>query len=478
LPSVSPSAYRGGVREIRIAVAIAGCAILALATGLAQGKHRHHKKAAPRGTVLSRSIIALGVATQPDGRIVTVGRRSGRRADAVFVARRLDNGQLDPTFRNGVVPVASKAFMYLAAIQPDGRILIAGGAPGAGESADGSPFDFVLVRLLQTGELDPSFGAGGVVRTDFGADDGPDAMTLEDDGKIILAGGADRGYPDRANPDSSFALARYLPDGSLDPSFGAGGKALITFGRFNEAFAVTVEANGKVAVAGENIIDPGSIQSANLAQARLLPNGSLDPSFGTGGKLVTAFLAPREDIDPFGAPYVISDLSYGADGRLVAVGEASVKPRKKRKRRMVSLTKVARYTVDGLPDPSFGVGGESLFGQRVIGRPTRAETGADGSIVVAGLSNELPEALQLVRVTPGGGLDAGFGKGGSVKTHLPGPVISAHALTFDRFGRPLVAALAGRTKELSVLARYQPFGRLDRSFGPRYKRHHPKHRRR
>lgn len=467
-------AYRELVREKGIALAAVGCMLLALGVAgpaLAK-KQKPRAKPAPRGTVLSKSILPLDFAVQSDGKIVTVGRSGGPRS-AVIVARRLENGQRDPSFRNGLVPVAAKAIMYLVSIQPDGRILIAGLAPGTGMSADGSPSDFVLVRLLQTGELDPSFGSGGVVRTDFGADDSPGGLTLQDDGKILLAGGADRGYPDRANPDSSMALARYLPDGSLDPSFATGGKALISFGRFNEASAVAVESDGRIAVAGENILDPGSNQSANLAQARLLSDGSLDPSFGSGGRLVTPFLTPREDIDPFSAPYVISDLSYAADGRLVAAGEASVRLRKKK---VVTRTKLARYTVDGAPDPSFGVGGETLLGQRTIGRATTAETAPDGSIVVAGLSNDLPEALQLARVTPGGALDASFGKRGSVKTRLPGLTFSAFAVAFDQLGRLLVDALIDNGRSISVLARYQPSGRLDPSFGPSHKRRHRKHR--
>jgi uncharacterized delta-60 repeat protein len=469
------SAYRAHMRELRIAVAVGACALLALASaGTASAKRKHHVKPAPRGTVLSRTVLALDFAVQSDGKIVTVGRSGGRRSDAA-VARRLENGQPDPNFRNGLVPVAAKAVMYLISIQPDGRILIAGLAPGAGESADGLPSDFVLARLLSTGELDPSFGNGGVVRTDFGADDSPGALTLQDDGKILLAGGADRGYPDHANPESSMALARYLPDGSLDSSFGTGGKALVSFGRFNDASAVAVEPDGKIAVAGENLLDPGSNQSANLAQAHLLPDGSLDPSFGSGGKLVTPFLTPREDIDPFSAPYVISDLSYAPDGRLVAVGEASVRLRKKK---VVTLAKLARYTVDGAPDPSFGVGGESLLGQHAIGRATTIETGPDGSVVVAGLSDDIPENLQLARVTPGGVLDASFGKRGSVKTLLPGMAISALAAAFDPLGRLIVDALIDRGRSISVLARYQASGRLDPSFGPSHKRRHRKHHRR
>jgi uncharacterized delta-60 repeat protein len=373
--------------------------------------------------------------------------------------------------------------VYLIAIQPDGRILIAGGIPGTGMSATGFPYDFVLGRLLQNGDPDPSFGSGGVVRTDFGADDLPSALTLQDDGKILLAGGADRGYPDRANPDSSFAVARYQPDGSLDPSFGAEGKVLISFGQFNSAGAIRVASDGRIALAGVNLFDPGGNDPEKLAQARLLPDGTLDPSFGNGGKLVMPFLDPGEDVFLDFAPYVIAGLTYMPDGRLIAVGEAS----KRRHKKILELTKVARYTPDGAPDPSFGVGGQTMLGLRMIGRVTGAATAADGSIIVSGTTDAASDALQLARVTSGGALDTTFGKRGSLKTRLPGLVSAVPALTVDQLGRALVAAydLTSRfvtrrlfiTTNLTVIARYQPSGKLDPSFGPRHKRPHRKHRR-
>jgi uncharacterized delta-60 repeat protein len=459
------------MRERASAIAIVAVSALLVVGGTTPALAKKKRpRVAPRGTVVSRSLFAWDLAVQPDGRIVTVGRNGGRTLRTV-VARRLDNGQLDPTFRNGVVAVASKALMFLIALQPDGRILIAGEAPGTGMSADGSPADFILARLLPTGQLDPSFGSGGVVRTDFGADDGPSALTIQDDGRILLAGHADRGYPDRANPDSSFAVARYEPNGSLDPSFGAGGRVLVSFGRFNTARAMRVSADGRIALAGTNQLDPGANEPERLAQARLLTDGSLDPSFGTGGQLVTPFLAPGEDVLLSFPPFVIYGLTYATDGRLVAAGEASVK----RGKRIVSLTKVARYGPDGAPDPSFGLGGRMLLNQRKMGRVNGVATTAGGGIVVAGLTNSIPEGVQLVRLTPGGVLEAGFGRSGSVKTRLPGTAVDFPAVTFDPLGRVLVAGFTGLGRGgQSVIARYQASGRLDRTFGPRHRRHHRK----
>jgi uncharacterized delta-60 repeat protein len=459
------------MREMRIALILGVTALMVFAgssPALAKGKKR--EKPPPRGTVVSRSISIWDVAVQPDGKIVTVGNNRRRR---VVVTRRLDNGRLDPTFGSRILPLPAKALVYLIAVEPDGDVLIAGETPGTGMSADGSPSDFVLARLLPTGELDPSFGASGVVRTDFGADDGPSALTLQDDGRILLAGRADRGYPDRANPDSSFAVARYGPNGSLDPSFGAGGKVLVSFGRFNEARAMTVSADGRISLAGINQLDPGANEPERLAQARLLSDGGLDPSFGMGGKLVTPFLAPGEDVLLSFAPFVIYGLSYTTDGRLVAAGEASIKRRKK----IVSLTKIARYGLDGAPDPSFGLGGRIFLNQRKIGRVTGSATTADGSVLIAGLTNSIPEDIQLVRVGSAGALDTNFGKRGSAIARAPGTVVEVPTVTTDPLGRVLVAGQTSvKRGYVSVLARFGPFGRVDRSFGPRHKRRHPKRR--
>jgi uncharacterized delta-60 repeat protein len=463
--------YRGAMREMRIALVTVAAATLLVATGSesALAKQKKIVKVAPRGTVVSRSTLAWDVAMQPDGKVVTVGRSGGRRL-RVVVARRLDNGQLDPTFGRRIVAVAPKALIYRVAIQPDGGILIAGEAPGTGMSADGSPSDFILARLLPSGQLDPSFGSAGVVRTDFGADDAPAALTMQDDGRILLAGHADRGYPDRANPDSSFALARYTPSGALDGSFGAGGKALISFGQFNAALDLSVRSDGKIAVAGYNQFDPGSNDPENLAQARLNSDGSLDPSFGAGGKLVTQFFPPGERVSVFGVPQQISALTYTGDGRLIAVGDVSVF----RHRKVLSRTKVERFTVDGSPDPTFGVAGQILLGA-AAGQITGARTTPDGATVLSGSD----EGVRVTRLTPSGFLDRIFARRGTAFTRLPGGVEEFSVIAFDSLGRTLVAGQtdAGRGL-LSVIARYLPSGRLDKTFGPRHKRGHRKHPRR
>ncbi len=125
------------------------------------------------------------------------------------------------------------------------------------------------------GDLDLTFGTGGKVTTDFAGDgDLAFAVALQPDGKIVAAG--------RSSFD--FALARYNADGSLDPTFGTGGKVTTDFG-FDEAFAVALQPDGKIVAAGYAVV--GS--SLDFALARYNADGSLDPTFGTDGKVTTDF---------------------------------------------------------------------------------------------------------------------------------------------------------------------------------------------
>jgi uncharacterized delta-60 repeat protein len=161
--------------------------------------------------------------------------------------------------------------------------------------------DFALARYLPEGSLDPTFGVGGKVTTDFGGFESAGALVRQPDGKLVAAG--------RAGED--FALARYLPDGSLDPTFGVGGKVTTDFTGVegtDTAGALVLQPNGKLVAAGAACLN----FTCDFALARYLPKGRLDPSFGDGGKVTTDF----GDSDVSGA------LVRQPDGKLVAAGRA------------------------------------------------------------------------------------------------------------------------------------------------------------
>jgi uncharacterized delta-60 repeat protein len=196
----------------------------------------------------------MDLALQPDGKIVIVGQTF------TAVARLNSNGTFDSGFGSGgkVPPGSLPAIDNNAAavaLQSDGKIVLAGDAESPG-NATGR--DFALVRYNADGSLDVGFGRGGLVTTDFAsgamgpaefAHDLAHDLVLQTDGKIVVAGVAQS----RDLPTSFFALARYMPDGSLDDSFGAGGKVTTSFEGFSVdavVNALALQADGRIVAAG------------------------------------------------------------------------------------------------------------------------------------------------------------------------------------------------------------------------------------
>jgi uncharacterized delta-60 repeat protein len=273
-------------------------------------------------TNVGRDELARDVALQPDGKIIVVGTSS----EDVVVARYLVDGQLDPTFGTAGVSVLNLGITKDTwdawrgvVVQPDGRIIAAGFV---------SQKDFAVARYLSNGTLDPSFGVGGVATTDFGgAEDWGFGMALQPDGKVVVAGYS----------GSDAALARYLANGSLDPTFGTGGKVTTDFGETDVASAVALQADGKAVIAGYS--GTGGRQHIILARYQ---DGVLDASFGSGGKVLTDL--------PNGTEKARS-LAIQSDGKIVAAGYLNVSPTSPRE------FGVTRYLPDGSIDTQFGSAG-------------------------------------------------------------------------------------------------------------------------
>jgi uncharacterized delta-60 repeat protein len=144
-----------------------------------------------------------------------------------------------------------------------------------------------LAAWAASGDLDATFGTGGKVTTDFagGTDEAHGVVIQPLDGKIVAAGEAKTSYGE------DFALARYSPNGTLDTTFGTGGLVTTDFnGRDDVAFAVALQSDGKIVAAGQAQSSYGQA----FALARYNPDGTLDATFGRGGKVTTAFTG-RDD---------------------------------------------------------------------------------------------------------------------------------------------------------------------------------------
>src|SRR5436190_12438579 len=132
-------------------------------------------------------------------------------------------GSLDPSFGSGGTVVtaigAGDAAASAIAVQPDGRIVVAGFA------SNGTNDDFAVARYLTNGQLDASFGIGGVTLTNFGKSERADFVAIQADGKIIAAGFS----------GNETAVARYRTDGTLDPGFRGAGTVTVSFGGLSNA---------------------------------------------------------------------------------------------------------------------------------------------------------------------------------------------------------------------------------------------------
>jgi uncharacterized delta-60 repeat protein len=292
------------------------------------------------------SSVASAVALHPNGEIVVAGTATSKSGNPLnppvrfAVVRYKPNGSLDTTFGPGPEGSASAV-----ALQPDGEVVVAGSNNG----------NLELVRYEPGGSLDPSFGVGGRVTTSLGAPAGANAVALQSDGKIVVAGSVGTGVA--GDPGYKFALARYLPDGSLDPSFGSGGVVTTPFTDLisadlpwgGVAQAVAIQPDGKLLAGGGELWPwPGR---GEFALARYNADGSLDTSFGDGGKVTSSFgYAPPENPTEDGD--AINGLAVQPDGKIIAAGVSQFGPHTEQ-----YAVALARYQSDGSLDQSFGTGG-------------------------------------------------------------------------------------------------------------------------
>src|SRR6266851_2729048 len=371
-------------------------------------------------------------------------------------------GALDQGFgTHGIVidstfPVPSGG---VVAIQADGKILLA----GTTYSHTILP-DFVLERYNSDGSLDTTFGTGGTVETDIasGSFDVANSIAVQADGKILVAGTSG------TEPNNSFAIVRYNPDGTLDTTFN-GGIARTNFADIgglgtSVINSIAFQSDGKISAAGCFI--SSSTGTWEFALARFDSDGTLDTTFGIQfsighftigtGEILTDFNFPLGGIDHRSQ---VNSVAIQSDGRIVAAGtETDLEGH--------GVFALARYYADGTLDPDFQGGGKV-----VTSFPTfEAEAFSlaiqpDGKMVVAGhhrASGLFSRSIALARYDPDGSMDGGFGSGGLVITQFPSSDSDeAFSLALQPDGKIVVAGNNGTN---IGLARYNPNGTLDKSF--------------
>ena len=292
--------------------------------------------------------------------------------------------------------------------------------------------------LLSAGDLDPSFGIGGKVNTEF--HDGTRtssvalASALQADGAIVAAGEG--------------GIARFLPNGSLDVTFGIDGRVEYPYA----ARSVAIQTDGKIVVAGGVLIN--SI-STDLVVSRYLSNGTLDTTFDGDGHAITDFGNTGE---------IANDIVIQAHGRIVAVGSSN------------DSIAISRYTTTGALDTTFDGDGRFLrrFGTHRSDTAKTVAIQSDGRLVVAGTSyvdaayNFINHDSFVMRLNQGGSLDRTFGGTGFVNTNFGSSSYSfdeARNLVIQGDGRIVVTGYARFNFNSYVsVARYNTDGTLDNDF--------------
>jgi len=350
--------------------------------------------------------IANAVAIQADGKSVVVGTtyKNNDFSDEDFVVTRYNtDGMLDNTFGNrgkvrtdfpGLAAVPSSVV-----IQPDGKIVVAGGAFPLFTFLG----NFKVARYNPNGSLDTSFGDGGIVTTIFPAGSYASDVALQSDGKIIAAGTVFVDFIIGESSDTDFALARYNPDGTPDATFGNNGQVATDFLGFeDDAFSILIQPDGKIVAVG-SANDPATFY--DFAAARYLSNGAIDTTFGVAGKVRTDFGDQNFDR--------ARSAALQPDGRIVAAGFAISHGGG------VQNFAVARYTSNGVLDTTFNRDGRTQidFGT-CCQSATKVLLQSDGKIIaVGGASGESSDDdFLLARLSPRGKLDNTFGIGGEVRT--------------------------------------------------------------
>jgi uncharacterized delta-60 repeat protein len=317
-------------------------------------------------TPFGLSDTAQAIELQPDGKIILVGTANAGVDSDFAIVRYLSDGSLDAAFDgDGKVTtnVGVNDLCYSMVLQPDGKILLAGGVQ------QGTGYDFALLRYLSNGSLDTTFNFDGVVTTALPnpGDEYAIDMALQLDGKILVTGHSQ--YAD-------FTVLRYNSDGSLDSSFNVDGTAITTIGVLSESRAIAVQADGKIVVAGYTW--DGS--QYDVAVVRYASSGGLDTTFSGDGIAV---------IDLGNAEAWVTDVSVQPDGKVLVSGIYGED--------FYYDYALVRLNADGSPDTLVDQDGVLITDVGFADKAPSLALQDDGSVVMAGYTDSSPAGFALAR---------------------------------------------------------------------------------
>ncbi len=425
------------IRSLALAVAVAAPTVLAPAHAVAASAGSLDPAFGDGGRVdrdFGDDLAEQGVAfaIQADGKLLVAGHQTGEGPSRFAVARYLANGDFDQGFGDhghALIDAGPNSDATGVAVTAGGKIVLGGNA------GDG---DFAVVRLRSNGDPDTGFNHTGVMTFGFGSGSADEAfaVAVQADGKIVIAGSAHR------NGTTDFAVARVRTDGTLDPGFSGDGKVKTAFGSSvdQRAQGLAVLHDGRVAVFGES--HQGGGRGADFSLAVYRANGTLDPQFSGDGRVITDFGGGE-----FG--YKVAE---DADGKMVVAGETDTGDSN-------CDWALARYKPGGSLDPSFGGDGRVVtsFGSRCdIASGLMLQR--DGKVIGAGSRSDADSFdTAVVRYLLNGHLDHSFSGDGKVVTLFAGGNSEFWGAAETRSGK-IVAG--GRVLRLSggstnfALARY------------------------
>ena len=383
---------------------------------------------------------AHAVSIQGNGKIVVVGESHSDYDNDFAVVRYNTNGSLDTDFGgDGIVTtgVASgTGYANSVALQPDGKIILAGGS---------NYDDFTLTRYNVDGSLDTTFDSDGILSADIGGgrmmqsqQDEAYSVAIQNDGKIVAVGYIlEDGY-------KKFTVVRFNADGSLDTSFDSDGKVMTAIGSYNDVSkAVAIQSDGKIVVAGSS--NNGS--NDDFAIARYNTDGSLDTGFSSDGMVTTA-IGTGNDVG--------NSVAIQTDGKIVVAGNSIIGSNWD--------FAIVRYNTDGSLDTSFDSDGKAttaVLSSHDYGNSVAIQT--DGKIVVAGESdNGGNYDFAVVRYNTNGSLDTDFDTDGKVTTAVSTGYDSASSVAIQSDGKLVVGGYSDPSD--FALVRYNTNGSLDTSF--------------
>jgi uncharacterized delta-60 repeat protein len=285
------------------------------------------------GLDLSPQLARIGaVAVDSEGRILVSGARiqdATFSSSQTFVSRLTATGQMDATFgANGIVLIPGGGLGAALAIQRDGKVVVGGVN--------------LVARLLVSGQFDTGFGTNGVVALPDVME--PQSIAIQSDDHVVVAG-----YFDSLGPTQDFQVIRMTPVGQVDTTFGGTGVVHVAFGTAADvAFGAVVDFQDRIVVSGNYATAscPNVICDQGVALTRLLPNGTIDTQFGSGGK-VESFLAPSEFLYGYGVALQPDGKLLVAARELLLSGDIHAD--------------LMRYEADGIPDAQFGTNGRAVI---------------------------------------------------------------------------------------------------------------------